>query len=362
LSLSVGLVLPARADVPVTGATISASSSDGASHDSSMAADGDPDTWWQAGSSAKGEWLALEFRKPALVRALRISEARTAIRAWRIEALGNGVWRSIVSGRGIPLKKVDIPPTWAEGIRIVFTGEASAAPAITEFAAWASGSSACTPLPNVATTLVAGDLDCAGLTLSQPCGITLPGSPLFVLQDGARLRNVTLIDSYVSCNGACTMENVHWRSQCKTSVDMAALIQSYTNGGRRDVRVIGSSAMGKFGALFHLNTPDSTLFVRQFNFAGAADSLTGVAQDLSQRLHYDLDGISIGGEIRRGIASVRPHMGDTATLRNLRIFNYRPGSPALCMSYRLFGDKPQLLGEQWGSTNCNVSDSDVRKQ
>jgi hypothetical protein len=68
-----------------------------------MAADGDPDTWWQASSGSKGEWLALEFRKPALVRALRISEVRPAVRAYRIEALGKGVWRTIASGRGTPL-------------------------------------------------------------------------------------------------------------------------------------------------------------------------------------------------------------------------------------------------------------------
>lgn len=325
-----------------------------------MAADGDPDTRWEGSGRAAGQWLALEFAAPALVQAIRVSEPQPRIRGWRIDVLGRGVWRPALSGIGIPRDKISLPPTWAEGVRLMTTSPATDPPAVSEFAAWGAGTSACMPQPGNPTVTVLSELDCAGLTLSQPCGKAGPVAALFMLADGARLRNATLIDSYVSCDGACTLENVNWRNNCPTSIQQSAVIQAYADRGSKDINIIGGSAFGRFGALFHLNMPDSTLSLRQFVFSGYAESLNGFPTEMASNLRFKLDEVTLAGVIRGAVIQVRQHKSDRASIRRLRIAGYRPGSPLVCNSLKVENEHLLSLGEQWQSDACDVGPDDVK--
>ena len=349
----------AFADVVVRGSSITASGAAGASG-ATQAMDDNPDTRWEADSAAAGQWLAMSFQTPALLRAIRVSEPRPRIRGWRIEVLGRGVWQPVLSGIGIPRDKIVLPPTWAEGVRIVTASPSDGPPAISEFAAWGSGTSACMPQPGTPSVTVVGDLDCAGLTLSQPCGKAGPVAPLFVLADGARLRNTTLIDSYVSCDGACTLENVNWRNNCPTLIQQSVVIQAYSDQGGKDINVIGGSAFGRFGALFRLNMPDSTLNLRQFVFSGYAESINGYPVEMASNLRYRLDEVSLAGAIRGAVIQVRVHKGDKASIRRLRIAAYRPGSPLVCNGLKVEREHLLSLGEQWQSDACDVGPDDVK--
>jgi len=349
----------AVADVVIGGASITASGSAGGGRGASMAADGNPDTRWEADSTAAGQWLALEFAAPALVRAVRISEPRPRIRGWRIEVLGRGVWRAALSGIGIPRGKIAIPPTWAEGVRMVTTGPGDGAPAVSEFAAWGSGTSACMPQPGNSSVTVAGELDCAGLTLSQPCNRNGPIAPLFVLADGGYLRNATLIDSNVSCEGACTLENVNWRNSCASVYQQAAVVQKASSMTARDVNVIGGSAFGRFGALFQMSTAGSTLNLRQFVFSGYAESLNGYADPEVTGLRYRLDEVTLAGTLRGSVITVRLDNGDRASMRRLRIAGYRTGTPVVCNGVTIVREH-MVMAEQWQSEACDVAQDDVQ--
>jgi hypothetical protein len=351
----------ASADVVINGGSISASGSAGGGRTAGMAVDGNPDTRWEADGAGPGQWIALQFASAALVQAVRVSEPRPRIRGWRIEVLGKGVWRTAMSGIGIPRDKIVLPPTWAEGVRLVTSSPSDGPAAVSEFAAWGSGTSACMPRAGSSTVTVVGELDCAGLTLSQPCGRSGPAAPLFVLADGAYLRNTTLIDSYVSCDGACTLENVNWRNSCPAVVQASAVIQAFSSEGAKDVNVIGGSAFGRYGALFRLNVPEATLNLRQFVFSGYAESLNGYPMETAEKLRYRLDEVSLAGNLRGGVVQVRMHKGDRASIRRLRIAGYKRGSPLVCVGQKVENEQLMTLGEMWQNEACDVGPDDVAR-
>lgn len=361
LATVLACVCPASvmADVVITGASISASGSAGGGRGAAMAADGNPDTRWTAPAADPGQWLTLEFEKPALIRAVRVSEPRPRIRGWRIEVLGNGTWRTAAQGTGIPRDKILLPLTWAEGVRMVTTTPADGAPEVSEFAAWGSGTSACVPQAGNQTVTVAGDLDCAGLAISLPCNRNGPVAALFMLADGARLRNVTLLDTYVSCEGACTLENVNWRNTCGSIVQASAMIQSLSNQGPRDVSIVGGSAFGRYGALFRMNVAGSTLHLRQFVFSGYSESLNAWPHESSMGLRYKLDEVQLAGTIRGAVIQVRLDKGDQASIRRMRIAGYRMGSPVVCSGLSVVNERLISSGDLWQSDACDVGPDDV---
>lgn len=348
-----------RADQPVTGARITASDS-APGYTAGMAADGNPDTRWIAGSP--GSVLTLSFAQPVALTALRVSEPQPRIRNWRVEVLRDGRWLRAATGSGIPQGKLNLPATTtAEAVRLFIDSTMIGTAAVSEFAAWSAGRSACVPPAGAVTLQVAQDIDCAGLVISQPCNRLGPAGPLFTLADGASLRNVTLIDSYVSCEGACMLENVHWRINCPSVVQQSAVIQSVSDAGGRDIQVVGGSAFGRYGALFRLNAGGSTLSVRQFVFSGYTEMLNAYPPDSSRQQRFRLDEVSLSGTLRGGVLQVRADKQDQASIRRLRISGYRPGQPLVCNVMVVQREQLLSLGEQWQSDACDVGPDDVRR-
>ncbi|MFT3736491.1 MAG: pectate lyase [Rhodocyclaceae bacterium] len=359
LVLCLLLIGPTHADVPVPSARISASGA-APGYSASQAADANPDTRWVAESTDGGNWLALSFAEPVLVTALRISEPQPRVRAWRVEVQRDGRWRQVLAGSGLPQGKLAIPPSLTEGVRLSIDSTRGGAAQVSEFAAWASGRSACVPPTGEMTLNVAREMDCAGLVISQPCNRLGPAGPLFVLADGAILRNVTLIDSYVSCDGACTLENVHWRINCPSVVQQSAVIQSVSESGGRDINIVGGSAFGRYGALFRINTTASTLNLRQFVFSGYGETINAFAPDTARQMRLRLDEVSLAGTLRGGVVQVRPDKQDHAWIRRLRIAGYRRGNPLVCNLLGVQQERLMSFGEQWQSDVCDIGPDDVQ--
>jgi hypothetical protein len=64
------------------------------------------------------------------------------------------------------------------------------------------------------------------------------------------------------------------------------------------------------------------------------------------------------------IAGINGNYRDSATIRNLKIKNYKTGKPKVCVEYvgiQKGQGESRKIGEKWNTSACNVSHSDVRK-
>lgn len=219
-------------------------------------------------------------------------------------------------------------------------------------AAWASSA--------LATTTVTGTFDGGGRSYGTACnGQSESQQPVFLLKDGATLRNVVITKNAadgVHCEGNCTIENVVWQDVCEDAATMKG-------GSGKIMRVRGGSAAHASDKVFQHNGKGSTVSIDGFKTTGSIGKLyrsCGNCESNGGPRKVNINNVQI--EKVSEVVGVNANYGDIATIRNLKIKGYKAGSPKVCVEYKGVqkGGESSKVGEKWGTTACNVRTSDVK--
>ena len=193
--------------------------------------------------------------------------------------------------------------------------------------------------------------------------------PVFLLEDGAVLKNVIIHGGLngsdgVHCKGNCTLENVHWEDVCEDAATMLG-------GSGKVMNVIGGSASHASDKVFQHNGKGSTVKVRDFTTYGDIGRFWMSCGNCSSNggpRKLDIDRVNITGRIWDSAKNkmsyairLNYNYGDKATVRNLKIKNYKLGSPAVCV--QAVGVQPggsqTNNGEFFNTAYCDISKNDV---
>jgi hypothetical protein len=250
-------------------------------------------------------------------------------------------------------------------------------------------------------------VDCGGVTLGTSCdGDTEGQDPVISLKNGAVVSNLHVKAGGgahgISClAGNCTLKNVTWDEVCEHAAG------NYSAGGTYSI--YDSTAYQNLDALtvdggkpdkfFQDNAIGSTMYVR--NFTAIMVDTTGAYSSSGKILRtcgdcsanggprtLDLDGLTVkhvksdrvttaSGNAIDSIVGINSKwdssvpssvaVPDKATLRNVKIQGYKLGSdgkkstPKVCVTY--IGSRTHngssSIDQEWNTTACNVSTSDV---
>lgn len=213
-------------------------------------------------------------------------------------------------------------------------------------------------------------VDCGGKTLGTSCTGDNESQPAVLTLLNATVKNLRIAanaggDGIHCTGGDCVLENVIWEDVCE---DAATLKDAGTS-----LTIIGGSAYndtsgpgGTPDKIFQHNNRNSTIAIRGgFTAKGQHGKLwrsCGNCTNNGGPRHLILDGVNIDARIG-SIAGANGNYGDTVTIRNLKIKDYRSGSPHVCDEYigvdKSAGVESQKIGEQWNTKVCNVSQSDI---
>ncbi|WP_042860584.1 pectate lyase PelI [Dickeya sp. NCPPB 3274] len=231
----------------------------------------------------------------------------------------------------------------------------------------AKASSECKP----GATFENRNVDCGGVTIGTSCpNDSDKQKPLIILKN-ASVKNLRISASGgadgIHCeSGNCTIENVIWEDICEDAA---------TNNGKT-MTIIGGIAHnakngygGKPDKVLQQNAKNSTTVVKgNFTLTGEHGKLWRSCGDCTNNggpRFLNVDGLIVNGTIG-SIAGVNRNYGDVATLKNIKIKNYKPGTPKICEEYKGVqkgeGESPKYSkDDQWDTANCKVSRSDVTK-
>ena len=211
-----------------------------------------------------------------------------------------------------------------------------------------------------ATTTISGTKDYSGKTVGTSCnGQSESQQPVFILNDGATLKNVVLkagaAADGVHCKGSCTLSNVKWADVCEDAATMKG-------GSGKTMTVSGGSAYSASDKVF------------QHNGIGSTVKISGFYAENIGKLYRSCGNCSSNGGPRKVVISntklnkvtaavvgINTNFGDTATITGLQIKGYKSGSPKVCMTYKgtQKGSEPTSIGEKWNTSNCIVKTSNV---
>ncbi|MFE6228486.1 pectate lyase [Streptomyces sp. NPDC057854] len=181
--------------------------------------------------------------------------------------------------------------------------------------------------------------------------------PLFVLKDGATLKNVVLGDTAadgVHCLGSCTLQNVWWEN---VGEDAATFKGTSANAVHT---VYGGGARGAADKVFQFNGAGK-LVVTKFQVAdfGKLVRSCGNCRKQYQRtiIVSDVDVTAPG----TSLVGVNANYGDTAALRNVRIHGDTKKKIKPCVRFtgNSTGKEPTELGTGPDATTCRYTASDV---
>lgn len=183
--------------------------------------------------------------------------------------------------------------------------------------------------------------------------------PLFVLKDGAVLKNVVLGERAadgVHCLGSCTLQNVWWED---VGEDAATFKGTAANAV---YKVHGGGARNASDKVFQFNG-SGKLVVNKFQVGdfGKLVRSCGNCRDQKQRTVL-LNNIDVTGQ-GRSLVGINTNYGDTASLRNIRLHGKPAGKVALCDRYQgnSNGSEPKHLGTGPDGKHCNYSPSDISR-
>lgn len=194
--------------------------------------------------------------------------------------------------------------------------------------------------------------------------------PVFILEDGATLKNVIIHGGLngsdgVHCKGNCTLENVHWEDVCEDAATMLG-------GAGKVMNVIGGSASHASDKVFQHNGKGSTVKVRDFTTYGDIGRFWMSCGNCSSNggpRYLDIDRVNITGRIWDSAKKTQSYAirlnynyGDKAKIRNLKVKNYTKGSPQICVQAVGVqpGGKQTNTGEHFNTAYCDISPSDVK--
>lgn len=124
---------------------------------------------------------------------------------------------------------------------------------------------------------------------------------------------------------------------------------------------------GKPDKVFQHNSKNSTTeILGNFTLTGEHGKLyrsCGNCTNNGGPRYLSINGVKVDAKIG-SIAGINGNYRDTATIRNLKIKNYKTGKPKVCVEYvgiQKGQGESKKIGEKWNTSACNVSQSDVRK-
>lgn len=217
-------------------------------------------------------------------------------------------------------------------------------------------------------TLTNRFVDCGGKTIGLSCAGSSEGQPPVLTLKNASVRNVKLSASGgsdgIHCTGGnCTLADVVWNDICEDAAT------NRSEGGT--MTIVGGSAYnstsgygGSPDKIFQHNSKNSTTIVSGgFRALGTNGKLWRSCGNCTNNggprnlLVYD---VKIDGNID-SIAGANRNYGDRVTIRDLKIKNYKAGSPKVCEEYQGVqkGSSSSKYGEYWNTATCDVSRSDV---
>ncbi|WP_225799745.1 pectate lyase [Streptomyces sp. NK15101] len=181
--------------------------------------------------------------------------------------------------------------------------------------------------------------------------------PVFVLEDGAVLKNVILgtpAADGVHCLGSCTLQNVWWENVGEDAATFKGTSASSVYA------VYGGGARSASDKVFQFNGAGKLVVTRfQVSDFGKLVRSCGNCRKQYARtvLINDVDVIAPG----RSIVGVNANYGDTATLRNIRIHGdaERKTKPCTRFTGNSTGKEPKEIGTGPDGTTCRYSAADV---
>lgn len=157
--------------------------------------------------------------------------------------------------------------------------------------------------------------------------------------------------------GSCNLVNVYWDDVCE---DAATL-----EPGASSLTITGGSATSADDKVFQHNAANGTITVNSFTTTGSIGKLVRSCGDCSNNghnKHIVVNGAKLEKVTGGAVVGVNSNYGDTAKIRNLQIKGYKSGSPAVCVTFKGVTDhngSSTKIGEEWNTTACDVSPSDV---
>ncbi|GAA5158738.1 pectate lyase [Viridibacterium curvum] len=207
-----------------------------------------------------------------------------------------------------------------------------------------------------ATSTISGSFDGGGKTYGTSCsGGSESQAPVFLLKDGATLKNVVLkagaAADGVHCEGSCTLSNVKWPDVCEDAATMKG-------GSGKTMTVSGGSADKADDKVFQHNGKGSTIKISGFT-AGSIGKLYRSCGNCSSNggpRYVNISNTTISNA-SAGVAGVNANFGDKATIRSITV---KKGN-SVCIEFKGVqkGSESPKVGEKWNTAACDVSKSDV---
>ncbi|MEN3111468.1 pectate lyase [Uliginosibacterium paludis] len=211
-----------------------------------------------------------------------------------------------------------------------------------------------------ATTTITGTVDYGGATVGTSCdGQSESQQPVFVLTDGATIKNVVIkagggADG-IHCTGSCTLSKVVWNDVCEDAATMKG-------GSGKTMNVSGGTAYYASDKVFQHNGIGSTVNISGFyaNTIGKLYRSCGNCSSNGGPRYVNISSTTVAN-VSASVVGVNSNFGDIAKIRTLKVKGWTKGSPAICVAYKgvQSGSESSKIGEQWGTTACNVSTSDI---
>ncbi|MET9857388.1 pectate lyase [Streptomyces sp. NPDC006450] len=182
--------------------------------------------------------------------------------------------------------------------------------------------------------------------------------PVFVLRDGAVLKNVIIgspAADGVHCLGSCTVQNVWWENVGEDAATFKGTSASAVYA------VHGGGAKGASDKVFQFNGAGK-LVVTKFqvsDFGKLVRSCGNCAKQYPRTILINDVDITAPG---KSIVGVNSNYGDIATLRNIRIHGDTKKKTKPCTRFtgNDTGKEPDEIGTGPDGTTCRYSVSDVR--
>lgn len=213
-------------------------------------------------------------------------------------------------------------------------------------------------------------VDCAGIELGLNCPDDNEAQPAVITLKNATVKNLVIsasggADGIHCSDGDCVLENVVWLDICEDAATLEFTGKSLTVIGGAAYNFDGGAG-GAPDKVFQHNSKNSTIHVMGgFALYGQHGKLwrsCGNCTNNGGPRHLILEDVVVDAPIH-SIAGLNRNYGDTATIRNIKIKNYKEGSPIVCEEYKGIvkhsDDESAAYGENWDTENCRVKRSDV---
>jgi pectate lyase len=369
--------VPSGANLSLSGGADGSGKAGGTSYGDAI--DGKTATYWSpSGSTGR---ISVKWGSAKTVGVVVIREASGgvgAIKNWRLT--NNDTGAVLASGTGAGM--ISFTPTSLKKINFEITSS-SGTPQVAEFETYASGTGSTgttTPKPTTTPTAttappapgawpnpsrteqlsaprnISGSFD-GGLVRFQGWGggQSENQEPLFVLADGATLKNVVignLAGDGVHCLGTCSLVNVWWEDVGEDAATFMGTSASQT------MTIDGGGARSATDKVFQHNGP-GTFIIKNFQ-ASDIGKLYRSCGNCSKSYKRDVvvDNVTVSG-VKASVVGINSNFGDTATLTRVRVVG--SSGTTICQRYKgvAKGSEPTKIGSGPDSTYCLYKPSDI---